>query len=90
MTYIVMEMQTSNGTTTIAPPVSFADRNQAESRFHSILASAAVSAVEEHAVVMLTGDGRLVRPSEVYRHPVEPEPEPDPEPEPELEPESEG
>ena len=76
MTYIVMEMQTNNGVTAIVPPVAFTNRNEAESRFHSILASAAISNVEEHAVAMLTGDGRLVRPSEVYRHPVAPaEPE---------------
>ena len=78
MTYIVIEMQTNAGATAIVPPVSFTDRNQAESRFHSILASAAISAVEEHAVVMITNDGRVVR-NEVYRHPVEPaEPEQDP------------
>ena len=83
MTYIVMEMQTSNGATAIVPPVSFTDRNQAESRFHSILASAAISAIEEHAVVMITDDGRVVR-NEVYRHPVEPvTPEEEPEEQPE-------
>ena len=75
MTYIVIEMQTNGGVTAIVPPVAYTDRNQAESNFHSILASAAVSAVEQHAVIMVTNDGRVVR-NEVYRHftePVEPE-----------------
>lgn len=77
MTYIVIEMQTNGGVTAIVPPVSFTDRNEAESRFHSMLASAAISSVEEHAVVMITNDGRVVR-NEVYRHPVTPvEPEPE-------------
>ena len=89
MTYIVIEMQTSNGVTAIVPPVTFTDRNEAEGRFHSILSVAATSAVEEHAVVMITSDGRVVR-NEVYRHPVTPvQPEvPEPvEPEGEEEPE---
>ena len=81
MTYIVIEMQTSNGATAIVPPVTFTDRNEAEGRFHSILSVAATSAVEEHAVVMITSDGRVVR-NEVYRHPVTPvQPEPEEEPE---------
>lgn len=70
MTYIIIETQTTNGTTAVLPPVAYTDRNQAESAFHSILASAATSAVPEHSAVMLTSDGRLVR-SECYRHPGE-------------------
>lgn len=42
MTYIILETQTNNGTTAIVPPVAFTDRNEAESRYHSVLASAAV------------------------------------------------
>ena len=71
MNYIVIETQTTNGVTAIVPPVIYTDRNQAESKFHQILTSAAVSNVEEHTATMLTTDGRLVRPSECYRHPVE-------------------
>lgn len=68
MTYIIIEMQTTAGTTAIVPPATYSDRNQAEAAFHTILAAAAVSAVEEHTAVMLTSDGRIVR-SECYRHP---------------------
>jgi len=42
MTYIILETQTNNGTTAIVPPVTFTDRNEAESRYHSVLASAAI------------------------------------------------
>lgn len=68
MTYIVLEMQTNNGTTALVPPVVYYTRQEAESKYHLILTSAAVSQVEEHAASILTGDGRLVR-NECYRHP---------------------
>lgn len=73
MTYIILETQTTAGTTAIVPPVAFTDRQQAESRFHSVLASAAISSIEEHSCLLLTSDGKLVR-SECYRHVVEAEP----------------
>ncbi len=72
MTYIILETQTNNGTTAIVPPVAFTDRNEAESRYHSVLASAAVQTVEEHAAIMITNDGCVIR-NECYRH--EPQPE---------------
>lgn len=67
MNYIVIEIQTNAGTSAIVPPVLFTDRNAAEAQFHTMLAAAAVSAVEIHSVVMLTEDGRIVR-TECYRH----------------------
>lgn len=67
MTYIVIEMQTNNGTTAIVPPISYTDRNAAEANFHSILAAAAVSSVEEHAAMLITNDGHLLR-NECYKH----------------------
>ena len=75
MTYIVIELQTNDGVTTIVPPVPFTDRNAAESKFHQTLQYAAVSSIESHAVTLLTEDGRTVR-TEVYHHP-KPEPEPE-------------
>lgn len=72
MTYIVIEMQTNNGTTAIVPPIAYANRQQAEAAFHTILAAAAVSSVEKHTAVMLDQDGRLVR-SECYNHGAEEE-----------------
>ena len=75
MTYIVLETQTTSGTTAIVPPAAYTDRNAAEAAFHSILAAAAVSAVEEHAAMLFTSDGRMLR-NECYKHAAqEPEPE---------------
>ena len=69
MSYIMLEVQTDNGTAAIVPPVVFEDRNEAEARYHTVLSVAAVSSVEIHTVIMLTNDGRTVR-YETYRHEV--------------------
>ena len=64
--YIVIEIQTSGDS--VATIVNkYADRAEAEARFHAVLAAAAVSAVPVHAAVMLTNAGTTVR-SEYYRH----------------------
>lgn len=80
MSYIVIEIQTNeNGE--IGQLVSiFPDRNNAEMKYHQILAAAAISEIPSHAAVMLTNDGRMVK-HEVYYH-SQPEPEPEPEDEP--------
>ena len=72
MNYIVIEMQTNNGTTALVPPVTYSDRNQAESKFHQVLTAAAVSSVEEHVAIMLAEDGQLIR-RECYRHELTPD-----------------
>ena len=89
MNYIVKELQTTSGVTTeVAHPLNDpTNRMEAESAYHYILFAAAISSIEEHAAVILTQDGRVVR-QECYKHypeptPVEPEPEPEPEEEPE-------
>ena len=75
MTYIVLETQTNNGTTAIVPPAAYTTRNDAEAKFHAVLQIAATSAVEEHAAVLLTSDGHVLR-NECYRHEAEPAQEP--------------
>lgn len=66
--YIVIEIQAS---TTVATLVnSYEDRNQAESKYHQILMSAAVSAVPRHGAVMLTDEGERLK-NECYIHMVE-------------------
>ena len=50
---------------------TYDDRNAAESKYHSVLAVAAVSAVENHTAVILTEDG-VALAHESYKHPVEP------------------
>lgn len=50
-------------------------RLKAESKYHQILAAAAVSEYEQHSASLLTSDGRLVM-NQCYRHEVvQPEPE---------------
>lgn len=61
-------------------------RLKAESKYHSVLASAAVSELQSHSATLITSDGRAIM-NQCYRHTVEPTPEP--EPEPEVEPEEE-
>lgn len=72
--FIVMEIQTANSTATIVTQHS--TRQEAESKFHQILTSAAVSSVPVHTAVMLDEEGYPVRPPECYKHtPPAPEPE---------------
>lgn len=66
MNYIVIELQTTNGSTANIV-TSHATRESAEAKFHQILASAATSSVETHAAVLLAEDGRSVR-AEHYIH----------------------
>ena len=66
-------------------------RLKAESKYHEVLAAAAVSELPQHSATLLTSDGRAVM-SQCYRHEVvEPEPSPEvaPEEEPEVTPEEE-
>ena len=65
--YILQEIQTTGSQTVLVPAQTFADRNQAESAYHSVLAAAAVSSVEVHAVVLLDEHGNTVR-REFYEH----------------------
>ena len=69
MNYIVVELQTTDGTTALLTN-TYADKAQAEQKYHTVLAAAAVSAVGVHACAMLTEDGRLVK-NECYRHTAE-------------------
>lgn len=84
--YIIMEVQIFADGGISTPSYAYSDKNRAEQKYHTILASAAVSKLPRHTCFMLMDDGRVIR-SESYEHPVEPEPEPEPTPEPE---ESEG
>jgi len=52
-------------------------RLKAESKYHEVLAAAAVSELQSHAATLLTADGRLIM-SQCYKHPIiTPEPEPE-------------
>ena len=65
--YIIQEIQTSGGNTTLLPAITKTDRNEMESAFHSILASAALSAVEVHAVIVYDEHGNTIK-REYYEH----------------------
>lgn len=60
MNYIVIEMQTTDGTTAQLTTVH-ADYAHAEQQYHVILAAAAVSEVPLHSAAMLTERGNLVK-----------------------------
>jgi len=67
MSYIVIELQTNNGTTANIV-TTYPTREEAESKYHTILAAAAVSNVEIHAATILTPDGFQLM-SKAYNHP---------------------
>lgn len=69
--YILVELQTNGGTTENIV-TTFEDKLQAESAYHSVLASAAVSQVEVHAATLLDERGNLLS-KEFYRHKSDPE-----------------
>ena len=66
MVFIVIEMQ-SDGETASTLVNSYTNRNEAESKFHQILGSAAISSVPIHSAVMLANNGRLLK-SDGYSH----------------------
>ena len=58
MKYIVVEIQTDDkGSIAIVPPASYGTQNEAESKYHTVLAAAAVSDLPAHAAVLLTSEG---------------------------------
>lgn len=69
MGYRIVELQTdANGNTAIlADPRDFAERNDAESKWHDICKYAAISTVAVHAVIILNSEGDKVR-KDVYEH----------------------
>lgn len=78
MKYLVIEIQTFEGGAISTPTYAYDDRLAAESKYHTILASAATSKLPLHACTMMTSDGREVM-HQSYTHTVEVEPEPTPE-----------
>lgn len=76
MKYIVIELQTSDDGTVGNFVWAFDERNKAESKYHAVLAVAAVSEIPIHAASLLQNDGRLLNCAS-YDHTPEPEPEPE-------------
>ena len=65
--YILQELQTTNNTTALVPARTYTDKNEAESAFHLALASAAISEVEVHTVMLYDEHGNILR-REYYEH----------------------
>ena len=65
--YIIQEIQTNGSQTALLPAITKADKNEMESAVHSILASAAISAVEVHAVIVYDEHGNTVN-HKYYEH----------------------
>ena len=72
--FIVIEIQTNADGTIGNLVTSYDSRNAAESSYHTVLASAAISALPKHAAVLLTNDGTIIN-SECYEHEGVPTPE---------------
>ena len=70
--FYVIEIQSQMETGAIIP-FSFTDRNEAEAKYHALLAVCATSNVPKHGAMIFNDDGFIIK-SEVYNH-VEPEPE---------------
>ena len=67
--YLVIEIQKTG--TTIAQLVdTYADRNTAEQKYHTVLAAAAVSSVDVHSAVLMFYDGTVFK-KESYDHTIE-------------------
>lgn len=64
--YLVIEIQNN-----VVLPVHVKEsRAEAESTFHTILASACISSVETHTAVLMNNEGFVID-SKCYKHPVE-------------------
>ena len=70
--YIILETQTYENGTVGTLIDSFENRNAAESKYHTVLAAAAISNLPLHCAFMLTDEGYTIK-SECYRG-EEPEP----------------
>lgn len=66
MVYVVMEIQSDNDSASTLIN-SYTNRNEAESKFHSILGAAATSTVPVHSAVLLTDTGKALK-NESYMH----------------------
>lgn len=64
--FTVIELQT-NGATTTPLTYTFTEQNQAEQKFHEILAYAATSEVDVHAASILTESGEIMK-NDFYVH----------------------
>lgn len=67
MTYVVLELQTGADGAVGSLVTAHASRGEAESKFHAVLAAAAVSALPAHAAVLMDSEGTVMG-SQCYTH----------------------
>ena len=72
MKYLVIEVQTNASGEVGNFVFTFDDRNEADAKYHTLLASACVSDVPIHCIYMITNDGQFIN-CEPHRHGEEPE-----------------
>lgn len=65
--FIVIELQKNEDGTLGNFVWAFDDENQAESKYHSVLALAAVSSIPKHSVVLMHEEGFVIK-YETYTH----------------------
>ena len=75
MTYLVIEIQ-KNADGTVGNFVwAYTNINEAESKFHSVLASAAISSLPVHSCALLNESGYCIKAQSYTHLPESPEPE---------------
>jgi len=75
MKYLVIEIQTNADGTVGNLVYSYDDRNEAESKYHAVLAAAAISALPMHTCDLIQADGGLLaRQCYVHEQAAEEEP----------------
>ena len=57
--YIVMELQTNKDGTLGSLITTYDNEREAESKYHTILASAAISGLPKHTALIMTEDGMV-------------------------------
>ena len=66
MNYIVIEMQTTGGSTAVITTTK-TNINEAENKYHTVLAAAAISQVEIHSAALLNEKGQFIK-YECFEH----------------------
>ena len=64
--YIIQEIQTSNGNTSLLPAHTKESKDEMESTYHSIMAAAAISSVTIHTCICYDEHGNDVTPGKRY------------------------
>lgn len=72
MKYLVIEIQVSDTVSNIV--TAYDTRNEAESHYHSVLASAAISSLPCHSALIVTEEAQVIAGAR-YKHGSTPEPE---------------